>query len=603
MNKKLLTFIWAVVSVISTITLFSIDYSNKLDIKDITVHKSTHPKETRVNDFPYKENYTGEYSVVFSLLMDGETNVNIIPDDEITSLSVDGESVSLDSFSRQELRDYEKGFIIELNRENIDGWSKVKIDLKNGSNPTGLDVRTVSNITYSKSTLVFILLAIFSCCLTRTIPIHKVQYLVVIVSIAASSAYLLKTPSNTRTFDVYEGGGHRDYINYIIDKKELPPPGEGWEYHQPPLYYLTAALVKSSFYVQDNDTWGQVLALWFWVIFLVASMGAVSLTLKGNIIALTLASITICLWPSGIIHSIRIGNDVPLYAFYALSFYFCMKWWLDERKSRKTLIWALVWASCALLTKSNGLAIWAVIGTLIFLYSFFGKDASGNREKVRRFISISVVYSVFLVASLLINLSDNIYDYARGESSDWLLSNVSTTINPGLKVDNGFKNYLLIDFPTYFEYPFISTWEDKYGRQYFWNFLFRSSLSSEFFFDGKNMTLWGKTNGTLLFVYISGLTIMAIYFLGSGTAHRKTVINENAPWVLSIFFLLLLLLAYRIKVPLSCNTDFRYVYPLLAPLIVCGLTVWKNKKQHVLKTLTLSAPAIAILTIPWLFWL
>ena len=599
MNKNYSSYVWIAASFLLVIALFSIDYSTELQIKDISVQKSHQKRNLAVSRLPFKTNYIGSYVVNFNLLMDGVGEINIVPDDEIINLSVDGKVISLEEFSRRELRDYERGFDIEINPSNLKGWGAVRITLENSSNPTGLDVRPSRNIAYTKAAFAFFILVMFAYCLSRLIPIGKLQLFIVIVSIGLSIIYLTKTPSNTRTFDVYEGGGHRDYINYIIEQRELPSPGSGWEYHQPPLYYLSAALLKSTFNPGLNDTWAQMLALWYWVIFLVSSMGAVFVVLKRNGIALFLASLAIGLWPSGIIHSIRIGNDVPLYAFYALSFYYCVRCWNDEFKSRKLFLWSLVWASCALLTKSNGLAIWAVIGTLILLHSFIPHGFREVKVGVKRFVMLTGIYSGFLVASLLINLSDNIYEYVKGDSSDWLLSNVSTTINPGLEVENSLSNYLIFDFQTYFTYPFISTWDDKYGRQYFWNFLSRSSLSSEFFFDGKLFALWGQANGVLLFLFFVCLMTILVLAISKRPSFRVLAMSKFTPWFLSMLFLILLLLAYRIKVPLSCNTDFRYIYPFLSSFITGGFLVWLKPGQYALKVMSLSAVAIAILSIPW----
>ncbi len=41
----------------------------------------------------------------------------------------------------------------------------------------------------------------------------------------------------------FDAQGHLDYIRYIIEHHSLPPADQGWQTHQPPLYYLIAALV------------------------------------------------------------------------------------------------------------------------------------------------------------------------------------------------------------------------------------------------------------------------------------------------------------------------------------------------------------------------
>ena len=45
----------------------------------------------------------------------------------------------------------------------------------------------------------------------------------------------------------FDAGQHEDYIQYIQEKHALPLPEEGWEMHQPPLYYAASALLLDLF--------------------------------------------------------------------------------------------------------------------------------------------------------------------------------------------------------------------------------------------------------------------------------------------------------------------------------------------------------------------
>jgi hypothetical protein len=79
---------------------------------------------------------------------------------------------------------------------------------------------------------------------------------------------------------------------------------------------------------------------------------------------------------------------------------------------------------------------------------------------------------------------------------------------------------------------------------------------------------------------------------------------KKLPWFLAVIMPFLLLLAYRIKVPLSCNTDFRYIYPVLLPLLFFSALAWRQFPQFKLSWLLASgAPLIAISTWVWLLYL
>ncbi|MCP8900582.1 hypothetical protein [Gilvimarinus xylanilyticus] len=573
-----------------------------LGVADVTLHRDGQTQS--LASLPLSRSLTGDYSISLSLDSRGKESValRLIPDDELHAVTLNGEPVSLQKFSRSQRRDYSKGLVLPLAGLNPEAPNTLRFELSNASNPAGFDLRPVASFSAAQMGLVVFAFLLLAAALYRPLPISKGQGLVLALGLIACLVYLSQTDSYTRTFDVYEGGGHRDYIHYVIEHKSFPPASEGWEYHQPPAYYTLAALVKVLWVEADgdDDRWGQWLALWLWAIFLWASLAALRLAFRAHPGALLLASVALCLWPSGIVHSIRIGNDVPLYTFYALGFYFCLRWW--QTGASRALAWAAFWAACALLTKSNALALWAVLGCLWFLRSARHGRALFllPRYRTQALRAMGILGGFFAVAVAL-NLGDNLWHYWQGESADWLLSNVSTTINPGLQVANKPFNYLVLDIATYLQYPFISSWDDQYGRQYFWNYLLRSSLSSEFFYQGQALALWGKVNGVLLLAMLVGqIYFAAIYHSTLAASQRWRRLYRAAPWLLAIVFPLLLLLAYRIKVPLSCNTDFRYVYMLLVPLLYVSARVWTRQCQWLAKALALAAPLIGLLSVFWL---
>src|SRR5690606_6059958 len=109
------------------------------------------------------------------------------------------------------------------------------------------------------------------------------------------------------------------------------------------------------------------------------------------------------------------------------------------------------------------------------------------------------------------------------------------------------------------------------------------------------------------------LLLMLLAGLATYTIQQHTVMTrpqwfascyKNLPWLLAVIMPFLLLLAYRIKVPLSCNTDFRYIYPVLLPLLFFSALVWKQFPQFKLSWLLASgAPLIAASTWVWLIYL
>lgn len=558
---------------------------------------------------PFSQDHTGAYSI--RVTIDGinasKHSFRIYPDDEIHALLVNGKPVSLEHLSVDDRRNYGSGFNIEIDQFVPGQSNTLEAQLSNASNPAGFRLESTKRLSNSKLFAVYAVLLLLVLALKQRLQISKSQTLVLLISLAISVLYLSKTDERTRTFDVFEGGGHKDYIEYLIEHKKLPIPGDGWEYHQPPLYYLSAALAKQTAPIDSKtsgELWGQLFALFLWTLFLISSLATIKLSFRKHPLVILMASTALCLWPAGIIHSIRIGNDLGVYACYSLAFFYTIKWW--RSRDSETLFWASLWMAGSLLSKSNGLAVAGVLGILMLfhIYGLVRKPALFRQHKTKLLRDIAIAGGLFCSA-ILLNFADNIKHYLDGTSKDWLLSNVSEMINPGLKVGNEPKNYLVFDSATFLQEPFISTWEDKYGRQYFWNFVLRSSLSSEYSFNGEGMRVWGITNGILLLVMLGGTVIFYLQQQPqTSTAALKRILYRNAPWLMALVFPFILLLAYRIKVPLSCNTDFRYIYPVLLPILYFVFQAWSSSSRLLLaRVMILTAPVIGLSSLMWIYLL
>lgn len=602
--KKALPFVLQMsICIFTLMMLMWISSWKSLSINNATF--SSAREKAHPISLPFSRNFVGNYTI--GIKVDNASGYTrefrIIPDDEIVAIRVNGEPVSIDHIPHSDRRNFGSGFVMDIDKLKTEETNSLEFDMINSNNPAGFRISATQLLSTSQFIGILTVLTLFAVFLKKTLRISHLQLLFLVSSIFISVVYLSKTDSHTRTFDVYEGGGHKDYIEHLITHKNLPNPGEGWEYHQPPLYYLIAATTKvaGNIFEQSSDLWAQLLALYFWVIFLVSGLACLHIAFRKQLAPLVLSSLALCLWPAGIIHSIRIGNDLCLYAFFGLSFFYTLKWW--KTRSSWDLGWAAIWMGASLLTKSNGLAMTATLGILFLVHMLLTlKDKEHFQHKKQKLVRDFSMLSVIVATAFLLNFGDNIYFYLKGASSDWLLSNVSQTINAGLKVGNEPQNYLIFDSATFLLHPFISTWEDSSGRQYFWNFVWRSSLSSEFSFPGEALKYWGISNGILLLFVLAGI---AIYFLQEQPfVSRKTLLlssYKHLPWILTLILPFLLLLAYRIKVPLSCNTDFRYIYPVLTNIIFFACLAWKKPKTFPIPAIfALGLALIAANSVIWI---
>lgn len=533
-------------------------YTSKITIESFQ-KELKHPWNGVKYNGEMKFNFSYDYSVINSSVL------NIVPDDKLLSIRVNGQEVNLSSVPSLKLQDWRRGFDFDFKKYLKFGVNDFEIKIFNTSGGGGLAINEkVSSI----SILITLLLYSFGFGMILWVFLRRLNFSIPEISLfiiwaILASWYMIYTPYNVRIFDVYQGGGHMDYIQFLKNDLIFPNPGEGWEYHQPPLYYIFASLVVA---IVDNllaVNYTEALRIFSTIIFsffLIYACRIIRIVIKAEKLKLLLFSIVL-FWPAGIIHASRIGNDGFMYLFCTAGFFHLYKWWIN-RKS-KHFYWSLGFLFLTLLSKSSGIILaGALFGVLLNLVL---------RKGVKSNIKPIVLSFVVIFVAMGINLGDNIYYASKNNSPDWLLVNVGNSISKNLKVENNFINYAYFDIPTFLTEAYTDTWNDKGGRQYFWNFLLKSSLFSEFQFKSVfHKTLAIIMSYVLLIILIFSIVIM----------FRKLKINDLykiAPLLWFVLASIIALSAYRIKVPVSCNGDFRYIYPVLvASVAIYGYLL--NKK-------------------------
>src|SRR5215469_4648463 len=239
--------------------------------------------------------------------------------------------------------DFFKGYDVHLPRLNAPGSQTLHLDAK-VSNPLapGFDIFGLSVRPPQGHPLVLTLTLIAGAALAgglymalRLWHFSRVISLILVASLPIQLRYLSHTPVIERTYDVL---GHLQYIEFIAYHASFPRADYCHECFQPSLYYTIAAAVYSiarATRIFDPMVVLQFFALaCFWV-FLVMSARIVMLWFPNQREA-QLATALVTFWPGGFLHSARISNDIPLYAFFATCLYFVLSRWKDN--SRKHLI-------------------------------------------------------------------------------------------------------------------------------------------------------------------------------------------------------------------------------------------------------------------------
>ena len=323
-----------------------------LGLTIISIHASSSFKDFSMTDewnFTQKVNFplsmtsprpSGTYLVegTLSLSPFSPRLYKITADDALNNFVINGKTVFLNDIPIELRTNYQRGFTINLSDYLHNGDNHIAFTIDDRGGLMGVqmygvpkDIRIICLIF-----LWAILLPLFLFRFKSFLKLPKTYLLFLALAILIRFAYLAVTDYDTRAHDTYE---HLQYIEYFVNNWSLPDVGqaEGGAFFHPPLYYFTGAIVYTIVsWCSDHHLPTIYFALQ--ILSLLASVGFVFFGLKTVHLAFekfkipgtpliqkiipVLAAGLIAFWPSGIIHSVRIGNDDFLYFFFAGALYY-----------------------------------------------------------------------------------------------------------------------------------------------------------------------------------------------------------------------------------------------------------------------------------------
>ena len=548
-----------------SLTSFAL-FTTSLRLTDVTIQgigSGTRPITLPLEEHSEWANQTYTLTGKFSYGLFSQHIVHIVPDNCIDSFRINGMSVDLQAIIRGNLCDSTNGFDLDLKSYLRDGTNHFQIGLTDYG-ISGWFGLSITHSAYDSQYLVLLemlllevgmLLYFF---LTNQLQLPRGVVIIVLLGLLLHLLYLSYTPYNVRTYDLMFYGGHLDYIQYVATNWRLPAPNldAGWEYHQAPLYYISAAIIYKlcTIFNLNIFTALQILSLLYSTIFLIFSTLTLQLVCKRKWQFLTSVAL-LAAWPSGIIHAIRIGNDAMYSMVCVIAVYFLVRWLIDKQNRHCYL--AALFTALSIATKISGtlmIALFAICFVLTWLKS---KQKRSYVLKAVFFISVLLLASYFsLWRNFTTSLQDPHFNIVNGYSP--------YTMSSGLSVGNTLHNYISFDLHTYITQPFTSTWVDTGGRQYFANFFLKSMLFGEFSFSSTTEEFLAKSLSVLL------LLIVAFLFIGI----VWSIVKLNVPNLVMLLWLLLSLLSllyFRHTYPFSPNQDFRYIFPSIIPFTYFSL--------------------------------
>lgn len=523
-------------------------------IYDINVAIDDKPPQ-EITELPYR-NFDEGKQYVYRFTLDGvdHTYWRIIVDDKVNAIRVNGQTVDLSDIPPKALKDWKYGFQMGFAEHLISGQNHFEIITENFGGRAGFEVLSLGLGESGWLTQFLFTLGFVLCCIPLINAINGARAQAIFVAAIALIAYYNSyTGYLENTHDVK---AHLEYIEFILTNGHPPPPHGGWEYHQPPLYYLIAAPLYAA---GEKFTWLHKYEL----LQLMSNFcSAISLFFAYKIICINftrprlyglVAFAIICFWPSGFIHASRIGNDALYYCLTIISLYFTLRWW--NEKQNHLAYWAAFFIACTIMTKSNGLISIAVFGVLLLQHCISQNWPTPNFKTWPLYVFSCLI----LFAGVLVSLGDNVYYLFSEEKFNTLLGDSHNSLNGKLFVGNELRNYTIFDLQNFYEEPFAHPWSDIGGRQYFWNYLLKSSLWGEFIFTKDHHIKYAGITGMIY------LALLLLVVRGGMLLARS---KPYQPYFWLIFFSFVSLISFKIQSPASPHGDFRFIFPIILSLAV-----------------------------------
>lgn len=489
----------------------------------------------------------------------------IIADDCVEKLSINGIDAGTGMLP---FCDLERGRVLNLAPQLHPGTNAVAMTIQNVGGPASFTWRIAWSDPLLLALRAFLFLGLIAgaILLAKGMALNRWQSILFgTVSIGAflRLLYVLATPYQTRAYDA---DGHLEYIRYVAQHLWLPPIRDGWEYYQAPLYYVLTALWHRIGLAFDRalpllirDTQWIAFVASLFALGAAAWIAVQAFSRKERVERLLFVG-SFAVLPSIVFLSARINNDVFLFPLEVLCFAFLLAWW---RGGQWRHWWAaLLLLALSILTKTNGLLLVPVAFLLLLL-----KSRLALRTK-------AVVGSLSL---LLLFLSTAwLFTLRSGASIDQPLVVNTGNLSSALYVKNTVETFTEFNPLRMAMRPYNNPWDDVAGRQYFWEYFFKSAFFGEF-------DLGPTLKPLASAIIVCGVLALLYAVYGAWISVRREG-WRTLPFTLAAFFLLLGHALHRYMSAFSCSQDFRYSLLVSVPVFFFLVEGLKNVRSPFLKS-------------------
>jgi 4-amino-4-deoxy-L-arabinose transferase-like glycosyltransferase len=362
--------------------------------------------------------------------------------------------------------------------------------------------------------------------------------------------YVAVTPLDQRGHDTYS---HTDYIHYVTDNLRMPPAEEGWEYHQPPLYYFLMATWSIPMLASGHN-WDQIHRQLQWISVLLSLITLEVGFLIGRQLfpkpnerpALYLFAFLLATFPGLLYFASRVSNDALYLLFLFLILHVFLRWWQEG----KTWQW---YAMAALIGVGLLIKVSFVLCIPIVLLCLCVQKKWHMQKIISNSLQLMVILGV-LAGWLLI------WRMLEADTSRFLaMGNVANHLDPRVVLQNNVLNYLQFNPLRMLDIPYNSAYIDAGGRLYYWEYFFKSFYLGEW--DFGLPYLFTVRWMVFLAFSIVPLSLYGIY------VEWKTKSRVWLPLVVVLFVFQAASITYRILHTCACNQDYRFVPIIILPVL------------------------------------
>ncbi len=372
--------------------------------------------------------------------------------------------------------------------------------------------------------------------------------------------------------------GHFEYIRYMASHWSIPPLDGGWQFYQPPLYYLFTALLgrTGEFLHFDFLQTVRYFSVVSTLVFELYGLLIIRRAIRTPWIAI-LCSLTLLSWPLLLMLFGRISNEILLYPLWAVGYYYLLRW--RQQRHSRDLGLAIGLCGVMMLVKTSALVLLGTVGAVI-LHDVITRRVSWHCC-VHPVIGLAMI--LVLIAGMTNFGRTMYYNFNHQHGVSLIVGNLD--MNPGLIAGgyalNTLRTFIAFDIGAMVRNPYLS-FDPATGDKLFWNSYLKTALFG--FFSWPNYALAAGLNVVL--ALLAAFTAIAAIVVGRAN-------DESRFFIISIAVALGAQMFYRLITVNVLAHDARYTFPSVIAFVT--LTGFLIERLRTLNQRVLAAAGCALL--------